>query len=184
MAEASTRAMGGTVSVSRDEEFADYFRRREQSLLRTAYLLTGDVHLAEDLVQTGLTQLYSHWDDIEDRAALDGYVRKILVNGHNSFWRKGWRRREVAMTELVADRAQSLPSPADDPDTIDALWELVKTLPPKQRTVIVLRYYEDLAIDTIADLMGITPGTVKSQANRAIATLRAHPEFTDLEDWA
>ena len=71
-----------------------------------------------------------------------------------------------------------------DPDITDALRELIKLLPPKQRTVIVLRYYEDLPINTIADLMGISSGTVKSQANRAIATLRAHPALAELEDWA
>ncbi len=172
---------GGSVTESGDESFVDYVRRRERSLKRTAYLLTGDVHQAEDLVQTTLTKLYAHWDDVRDPGSRDGYARRILVNTHNSVWRKPWRRREVASIEVVTRAADGADT---DHDLADALRDLVSCLPLKQRTVIVLRYFEDLPIATIADLMGIAPGTVKSQANRALATLRAHPAFEDLEDWA
>ncbi len=172
------------VPASRDESFVDYVRRREQSLLRTAYLLTGDVHHAEDLLQTALTDLFRSWDKITDPGSVDGYVRRILVNANNSAWRKSWRRREIPATDLFTDPVERFQPTTDDPATRNTVWEQVQTLPPKQRVVIVLRYYEDLAVDTIADLMGISPGTVKSQANRALATLRANPELADLEDWS
>ncbi len=169
------------VPASSDESFVSYARRREQSLLRTAYLLTGDVHHAEDLVQTALIDLYRSWGKITNPGSDDGYVRRILVNANNSAWRKSWRRRETPAIDLLPDGPEPV---ADDLDTRNTVWEQVKTLPPKQRAVIVLRYYEDLAVDTIAELMGISPGTVKSQANRALATLRANPELADLEDWS
>ncbi len=174
-------AGGASVSDSAEGEFDAYVRRREGSLLRTAYLLTGNSHEAEDLVQTALTQLYRSWDKVRDPDSLDGYVRRIMVNANNSAWRKPWRRREVSSVDLVAETIDPL---SPDPDTRRALGALIKTLPPKQRTVIVLRYYEDLPATDIADLLGVSPGTVRSQANRAIAALRAHPHLADLEDWA
>ncbi len=169
------------MSDSREDEFDAYVRRLERSLLRTAYLLTGDSHDAEELVQTALTALYRSWDKVRDPESLDGYVRRFMVNAHNSAWPKPWRRREVSSAGLVAGTVDQT---APDPDTRKALTALIKALPPKQRTVIVLRYYEDLPATAIADLLGVSPGTVRSQANRAIATLRAHPQLTDLEEWA
>jgi len=166
---------------AREEEFSAYVQRREDSLHRTAYLLTGDVHQAEDLVQNALLQLYRAWDRVADSSSRDGYVRRILVNENNSSWRKAWRKREVSSGFEVRERSRDT---TGDIDTHNAVWGLVKTLPPKQRAVIVLRYFEDLAVETIAEVMGISAGTVKSQANRALATLRAHPDLTDLEDWA
>ena len=84
----------------RDADFAAYMTARQPSLLRTAYLLTGDRHTAEDLVQTAFAKLYLSWDQVQRRELVDGYVRRILVNEHNSLWRRPFKRREVATAEL------------------------------------------------------------------------------------
>ena len=152
----------------RDAEFSAYLAARQGSLLRTAYLLTGDPHQAEDLVQTAFAKLYLAWDRVQDRESLDGYVRRILVNENNSLWRRAWKRREVA-TERLPE--------APSRDTYDegraaALWDLVQTLPRRARAVVVLRYNEELSEAETADVLGISAGTVKSQTSRALATLR------------
>ncbi|MGI8901869.1 MAG: SigE family RNA polymerase sigma factor [Nocardioides sp.] len=154
----------------RDAEFEAYMVARQPGLLRTAYLLTGDQHTAEDLVQTALAKLYLSWDKVHRRELVDGYVRRILVNEHNSLWRRAWKRRELS-TDSLPDR----PTVADRVDEAQnaALWDFVQTLPRKQRAVIVLRYYEELSEVEIADILGISVGTVKSQASRALAGMRA-----------
>jgi RNA polymerase sigma-70 factor (sigma-E family) len=153
----------------KDAEFAAYMEARQPSLLRTAYLLTGDRGTAEDLVQSALAKLYLSWDKVQRRELVDGYVRRILVNENNSLWRRGWKRREV-VTATFPDRAAA-PEPSYDGQG-DALWEFVQTLPRRQRAVVVLRYYEDLSEQETADVLGISVGTVKSQASRAIAAMR------------
>ncbi|WP_203338723.1 SigE family RNA polymerase sigma factor [Nocardioides limicola] len=151
-----------------EDDFTEYARARQPALLRTAYLLSGDPHTAEDLVQTTLAKLYLAWPKVEKRESVDGYVRRILVNEHVSLWRRPWRRNEVTST--------SLPEPADDrqPDdgTRAVVWQFVRSLPPRQRAVVVLRYYEELTEAETAEVLGISVGTVKSQASRALATLR------------
>src|SRR3954447_7708023 len=79
---------------ARDADFAAYLTARRASLLRTAYLLTGNRHDAEDLVQTAFAKLYLSWDKVRDRGSIDGYLKTILVNEHNSLWRRAWKRRE------------------------------------------------------------------------------------------
>ncbi len=169
------------VVADRDSEFEAYMQARQPSLLRTAYLLTGDQHSAEDLVQTALAKLYLSWDKVQRRELIDGYVRRIMVNEHNSLWRRAWKKREVA-TDRVPDRAAA----ADRVDHGEsaALWEFVQTLPRKQRAVIVLRYYEDLSEAEVADILGISVGTVKSQASRALASMRSrvHTQPTLAQD--
>lgn len=100
---------------------------------------------------------------------VDGYARRILVNEHNSLWRRSWKRREFS-THTVPDRQTVTDSP--DEGLSAALWDFVQTLPRKQRAVVVLRYYEDLSAAETADVLGISVGTVKSQASRALASLR------------
>ena len=156
-------------AASRDEEFAAYMQARQASLMRTAYLLTGDRHNAEDLVQTSLAKLYLAWDKVRERDSIDGYVRRIMVNENNSLWRRGWKKREHATDEL--------PEPTPHLDRhhdgrSDALWDLVQTLPKKARAVLVLRYYEELSEAETAEVLGISVGTVKSQTSRALAALR------------
>ncbi|WP_245596473.1 SigE family RNA polymerase sigma factor [Nocardioides alkalitolerans] len=161
--------MASALRRGRDEEFADYMAARQASLLRTAYLLCGDRHTAEDLVQTSLAKLYLAWDKVEARSSVDGYVRRILVNEHNSLWRRAWKRKESA-TDAVPEVDHHLD--AYDDGTSARLWSFVQTLPRKQRAVIVLRYYEGLSEAEIAETLGVSAGTVKSQASRALAALR------------
>lgn len=166
-----------------DAEFAAYMAARQASLLRTAYLLTGDRHTAEDLVQTALAKLYLSWDKVQQRELLDGYVRRILVNEHNSLWRRPWKRREYSTDDVPEDG--HVTDVYDDGRRSD-LWDFVQTLPRKQRAVVVLRYYEELSEAETAATLGISVGTVKSQASRALAALRAraphHLNPRDRED--
>ena len=154
---------------ARDAEFEQYMAARQPSLLRTAYLLTGDRHSAEDLVQTSLAKLYLAWDKVQRRELVDGYIRRIMVNEHNSLWRRAWKRKEVT-TDEVPDYVGVLDR--HDHGERSALWDFVQTLPRKQRAVVVLRYYEDLSEAEVADILGISVGTVKSQSSRALAALR------------
>ena len=154
----------------KDAEFEAYMAARQPSLLRTAYLISGDRHTAEDLVQTALAKLYLSWDRVHDRHMLDGYVRRIIVNEHNSLWRRAWKKRELSTDTLPDDRTVTH---EHDEGQRDALWEFVQTLPRRQRAVIVLRYYEDLSEAEIAETLGISVGTVKSQASRALAAMRS-----------
>lgn len=156
-----------TDKVARDAEFAAYMAARQPGLLRTAYLLTGDAHTAEDLVQTAFAKLYLSWDKVNRRDSLDGYVRRILVNEHNSLWRRPWKRRESPTGELPE---QAAPQPRGrDTD----LWDVVQSLPRKQRAAVVLRYYEELSEAETAEVLGVSVGTVKSQTSRALAAMRA-----------
>jgi RNA polymerase sigma-70 factor (sigma-E family) len=152
-----------------DVEFADWMAARQVALVRTAYLLTGSQHAAEDLVQATLTRLYLSWDRISDRQHVDAYARRVLLNEHRSTWRRTSRRPEV-LSDAVPEAALA---PAEYDGEREAVWRFVQALPPRQRAVIVLRYYEDLSEAQIADLLGISAGTVKSQASRALASLRA-----------
>ena len=162
---------------ARDADFAAYLAARQASLLRTAYLLTGNRHDAEDLTQTAFAKLYLSWDKVRDQGAIDGYVRRILVNEHNSLWRRAWKRREHSQEQPVLDRPVH-----DDHDdgTGSELWDLVQTLPRKARAVVVLRYYEELSEAETAAVLGISTGTVKSQTSRALAALRTRtPQSLD-----
>lgn len=158
----------GARAEARDAEFTAYLHARQPSLLRTAYLLTGNRHQAEDVLQTSLAKLYLAWDKVRDRDSVDAYVRRIMVNENNSLWRRGWRKREFA-TEVLPDAPVT---DAYDDGLGAALWSVVQSLPPKARAVVVLRYYEQMTEAETADLLGISVGTVKSQCSRAIATLR------------
>jgi len=164
-----TRSMDRTSSrTRRDEEFSAYMAARQASLLRTAYLLCGDRATAEDLVQTAFAKLYLSWDKVRSRESLDGYLRRIVVNENNSLWRRAWKRREHSTDDVP----ESAVLDEYDDGVGAALWAHVRTLPPKQRSVVVLRYYEELSEDETAHALGISVGTVKSQASRALAGLR------------
>jgi RNA polymerase sigma-70 factor (sigma-E family) len=169
--------------ATRRSDFESWLVAREGALQRTAALLTGgDLHAAQDLVQTTLTKLYLAWDRIADRDHVDAYARKVLVNEHRNSWRRAFRRREVVTGEVpdVAVAAREYDG------TADAVWAFVASLPPRQRAVIVLRYYEDLTEAQTAQLLGISVGTVKSQAHKAVVALRAlaghHPTTATREE--
>jgi RNA polymerase sigma-70 factor (sigma-E family) len=134
-----------------------------------AFLLTGEHHAAEDLVQIALAKAYLAWDRILAKGATEAYVRRIIINEYTSWWRRTWRRREQ-----VTDELPERPAYVDDDDygERDEIWRAIRTLAPKQRAVIVLRYYEDLTEAETANVLGVTVGTVKSQTSRAFARLR------------
>jgi RNA polymerase sigma-70 factor (sigma-E family) len=154
----------------RDREFSDYMAARQPALLRTAYLLTGDRHAAEDLVQTTLAKLYLAWDRVQRREVVDAYARRILLNEHTSLWRRAWRRHETS-TDRVPETPVAFAEPVGTRN--DALWRFVQSLPRKQRAVVVLRYYEELSEAETAEVLGVSLGTVKSQTSRALAAMRA-----------
>lgn len=158
------------MNADAEAQFCEFVAARQQALLRTAYLLTSDLHSAEDLVQISLAKAYLAWDRLREPRAIEAYVRKIMVNEHTSWWRRAWRRNERSTDELPES-----PVVRDDPAAFeqrDAMWELVQTLAPKQRATVVLRFYEDLSEAETARILGCSVGTVKSQTSRALASLR------------
>jgi len=177
-----TGEVTGMAALGKDAEFEAYMAARQASLLRTAYLLSGDRDTAEDLVQTAFAKLYLSWDKVQRRELVDGYLRRILVNEHSSLWRRPWKRRERPTDRLP----ETATADAVRDDRRAALWQFVQTLPRRQRAVVVLRYYEELSEAEIAQILGISPGTVKSQASRALASLRSRvhtwPELADDPD--
>ncbi|NYI78687.1 SigE family RNA polymerase sigma factor [Nocardioides panzhihuensis] len=156
-----------------DTDFDEYVVTRSGALLRLAYLLTGDGHRAEDLVQDTLERLCRRWSRMTYVADPHAYARKILLNQHLS-----WRRKRASSELVVAD----LPERAGEDETEAVgvrhlLWQRIGALPPRQRAVVVLRYYEDLADADIAEALGISAGTVRSNAMRALTKLRTHPDL-------
>lgn len=151
--------------MERDREFGEFVDARALVLRRTAYLLCGDWHRAEDLVQTALTKLYVVWPRVR-RQSVDAYARKILVRAAIDESRRGFRSRET-----VVDSVPETPTPGTAPADLDVRRALA-LLPMGQRTVVVLRYWEDLSVTETARLLGRTEGTVKSQAAKGLAALR------------
>lgn len=155
-------------------DFSAYVAARRKSLLRTAYLLTGDYHAAEDLVQIALARVFSRWHRIRDPEAAHAYVRRALVNEHIGLWRRAWRRLEHSTDQVPEDVAAQ--SVDEFTDVEEQLWNAIQSLAPRQRAVIVLRYYENLSEAEIAAVLGCAPGTVKSTSSRSMAKLRAYLE--------
>lgn len=153
---------------TKDADFSAYLEARQAAFLRTAWALTGNPHDAADLVQNAMAKLYLSWDSVRDHGALDAWVRRVMVNENTSLWRRAWKRRERSTDELP-ERAVS--DSYDDGET-QTLWQLVQSLPPRQRAVLVLRYYEELSEAETARTLGVSVGTVKSQCSRALTALR------------
>lgn len=156
-----------------DPEFRDFVLTRSRSLLRTAYLLTGNLADAEDLVQSALAKTYLAWDRIEDRGALDGYVRRAIINTHISWWRR--RRIEEFPTDELPD--QAVADHAVSSDLQETLRRAVDRLPQRMRAAIMLRYYDDMTEAEVAEVLGVSLGTVKSTVARAMAKLRIDAEL-------
>jgi RNA polymerase sigma-70 factor (sigma-E family) len=165
--------IGTAESGADDPSFRDYVAARTPSLLRTAYLLTGNLADAEDLVQSALAKTYVAWNRIEDRSALDGYVRRAMVNTHISWWRR--RRLDEFPTDEIPDRAVA--DPSGHSDLQDSLRRAVDRLPQRMRAAVVLRFYEDMTEAEVADALGVSLGTVKSTVSRAVAKLRIDAEL-------
>jgi len=150
-----------------DGEFAELVEAAWPGLYRTAYLMLGDHQLAEDLVQATLTKTYASWAQVREPAAAVGYARIVLARTAASwFRRRSWRNEHP--TEAVPDEAHTGADPTDRPALMAALGKL----PPRQRAVVVLRYYDDLSVREVAQALGCSEGTVKSQTHHAMAQLR------------
>jgi RNA polymerase sigma-70 factor (sigma-E family) len=156
------------VGTAPHDEFHDYVAARRPTLLRAAMLLTADSGDAEDLLQSALAKTYLAWDRIDDRRALDGYVRRAMVNINISWWRR--RRLEEYPTDELPDRPVA--DHARGSELRDAMERLLRRLPARQRAAVVLRYYEDLTEAEVAETLGVSVGTVKSTVSRAMARLR------------
>jgi RNA polymerase sigma-70 factor (sigma-E family) len=161
--------------TDRDADFAEYFAARSDAMRRSAFLLCGDWHRAEDLTQTAFTKLYLAWHRISRHEVLDGYVRRMLIRTFLDERRLSWWRR-VRVTDVPIESA----TPESDPDNRIAVLAALSTVPPRQRAVLILRYWEDLSIEDTAELLDCSAGTVKSQAARGLQTLREQlsPTFT------
>ena len=146
--------------------FEDFVSREQGALLRLAVLLAGDRGHAEDLVQTALLATYRHWDRVSGRGDPTAYVRRAVVTAHTS-----WRRR-LSSTEQVVETVPDRPGPADVADGDEELRAALRTLPPRMRAAVVLRYLEDLSEADTAAVLGCSVGTVKSAVHRGVARLR------------
>jgi RNA polymerase sigma-70 factor (sigma-E family) len=148
-------------------DFEDFAVTAMPGLLRFGHVLTGDPHRAEELVQQALVSTWARWSKIEHDQP-HAYVRRAMVHTHTSWWRRS--RFESSLPAGFDAAATQAPDLGERDRTLAAL----RLLPPRQRAVIVLRYYEDLSEADIASVLGCSTGTVKSQASRALKTLRTH----------
>lgn len=149
--------------------FDDFVAARSSRLLRVAYLLTRDWAHAEDLLQTALAKAWPVWQRIEGDP--EPYIRKIIANTYASWWRRRWTAAELPTGKLPEEPAAGR-DVAGQVDDRERLWQALGRLPRRQRAVVVLRYFEDLSTAEIADVLGCSIGTVKSQCSRALAKLR------------
>jgi RNA polymerase sigma-70 factor (sigma-E family) len=156
-----------------DAEFRDYVTARNAPLLRMAVILTGNRADAEDLVQAALAKTYLNWHRIQDRAALDGYVHRAMVNTHISWWRR--RRVEEYPTDDIPERA--VDDCTSDSALQDAVRRALDRLPRRMRAAVVLRYFEDMTEAEVAGVLGVSVGTVKSTVSRAVTKLRADDDL-------
>jgi RNA polymerase sigma-70 factor (sigma-E family) len=149
------------------QDFTEFVAARSSQLIRLAYVLTGDQHAAEDLLQNTLVKAAAHWGRIH--TAPEAYVRRIMYREQVSWLRRRARRRETAMARV--------PEPATGDDAVSvearlALRDALLALPPRRRAVLVLRYLEDLPESQVAEILGCSVGTVRSQNHKAVAQLR------------
>ena len=156
-----------------DADFREFVLSRGRGLLRSAYLLTGNLADAEDLVQSALAKTFQAWHRIEDRDALDGYVRRAIVNTHISWWRR--RRVDEYPTDEIPDRPAA--DTAGNSELHDTLQRAIDRLPQRMRAAVVLRYFEDMTEAEVADVLGVSQGTVKSTVSRAVAKLRTDSDL-------
>jgi RNA polymerase sigma-70 factor (sigma-E family) len=153
-----------------EEEFSAYYTARAGRLRSTAYLLCGDWHQAEDLTQVTFTKLYQAWMRIDRHEVLDQYARRVLLRAFLDERRRPWRRESptVPGAGVLDGTAPEVPGPEDR----ELLLAALRGLPNRRRAVLVLRYWDDLSVEQVAEVLGCSSGTVKSQASRALADLR------------
>lgn len=158
-----------------DEEFEQFVAARGRSLCRTAYLLTGDWHVGEDLVQEALTRTYLHRRRLRSELALEPYARKVLLSLYLTSRRRRWHR-ELPHADLPE---QASGDAMDEVESRYGLWPALMALSPQQRAVLVLRYFEDLTEADIAGVLGCSPGAVKTHASRGLERLRKTMAVTE-----
>ena len=152
------------------EEFDAYFRARRDAVRRTAYLLCGDWHRADDHAQAAFVALHRHWRRIRDRDALDAWMRRTLVRAVVDESRRPWRR-ERSTEDPVGDHGVADARTGSRPGTCSSTG--CGSVPPRQRAVLVLRFLEGLDVAATAEVLGCSEGTVKSQTAHGLAALRA-----------
>jgi RNA polymerase sigma-70 factor (sigma-E family) len=168
-----TDAGSGSVNRVEEDEYRQFVAARLEPLRVTAYLLCQDWHMADDLVSITIGKLFRHWRRVRVMEHVDAYVRGMLTNAWLDERRRPWRREKV--TDIVPDRAEvSVPGSALADRAL--LLDLLGQLPPRRRAVVVLRFYCDLSVEETARQLGISEGTVKSQAARGLESLRALAE--------
>ncbi|CAA9288247.1 MAG: hypothetical protein AVDCRST_MAG41-4179 [uncultured Corynebacteriales bacterium] len=161
-----------------DDGFAEFATANGRRLRHAARLLTGDDGRAEDLVQIALARTYLRWGRIRSEDPM-AYVRKVLYTAHADWWRRRWRSEYP--TDTMPDAAAPGDLAADQAER-DRLRGALATLSPRERAVVVLRFYEDLGERETAAALGIAPGTVKSTCSRALGKLRVAPELVESEE--
>ncbi len=165
------------------DSFDDFFAATWSRLYRTAYAVAGDHASAEDALQSAFARAYASWRKVSRVDHPEAYVRRMVVNEILDQRRRAWWRRERSQAETPEPATDGGDRTAESVADRTSVWAAVRDLPPRQRAVIVLRYYEDLSEREIADILGCAPGTVKSQASDALAALRrlaADPMTGDL----
>jgi RNA polymerase sigma-70 factor (sigma-E family) len=151
------------------DTFEEYFRARRDSVRRTAFLLCGDWHRADDHAQAAFVALHRHWRRIRDRGALDAWMRRTLVRAVVDESRRPWRRERFTPEPA---HASSVPSDSDAVATRHVLVDGLRSVPPRQRAVLVLRFLDGLDVAATATALGCSEGTVKSQTAHGLAALR------------
>jgi RNA polymerase sigma-70 factor (sigma-E family) len=157
-----------------EESFRRFADEHAAKLRRSAYLLCGDWHLAEDLMQSTLIKIYRSWTRIQSDDVMTNYSRTVLLRTWLDEKRRPWRRSEQSAAE-VPEQLDEARGPADSPDRLwarDLVHQGLLRLPPRQRAVLVLRYFDDLSVAEAAEVMGCAEGTVKSQTARGLEALR------------
>ena len=155
--------------TTRDEEFSNFVLLHRLEFVRVARLLAaGDVHQAEDLVQTALVKAYVAWPQVRRAGSPVAYVRRSLVNAHIDETRRPWWRRERPVSQLPEPAPSQVPSEAMG----EAVRSALASLPPRMRAVVVLRHWLDLSVEQCAEMLDCSQGTVKSQNAKAVAKLR------------
>ncbi|WP_020116266.1 SigE family RNA polymerase sigma factor [Streptomyces canus] len=167
------------MQAEQEDRFQEFVRARWSHLVRTAYLLTGDAHHAEDLTQTALAKAYRSWRRVSGSDNPEAYVRRMLVTCNSDRFRK--RRVKESLTDAPPERAGRDEAVARV-DERGVLMAALAQLPPRQRAVVVMRYWEDLSEAEAAEVLGCSQGTVKSQASKALAKLRTYPGLAQVMD--
>ncbi|WKU05356.1 SigE family RNA polymerase sigma factor [Micromonospora sp. HUAS LYJ1] len=154
-----------------EPQFAEFVRNRAAALYRYGFMLTGNHHDADDLVQDALIKLHAHWNRVVRKEDPTGFVRTTMARLNISVWRR--RHRELPSPQVPEQaRTDTALARAEENDYIRQIAESLRALPPRQRTVLVLRYYEQLSDEEIGATLGVSRGTVRSQAARGLDKLR------------